>query len=174
MQSLANNQWDACYIHPMLLIKSSKFVDSFLICSVENYIILQWTDWSENRKPWIYPWNIVFSCKSALQPIQVYERLLVCNNYAMSSLIENCPLCVGSQLSRPVPHLTVIGLRPQLPHCSCDFWHFSTRPRGTQKHEVRCIAVGRPQDQQIFCELFFGSLLESPVLAVSILFRAPQ
>ena len=144
MQSLAINQWDACYIHPVLLIKSSRCVNSFLICSVENYIMLQWIGWRENRKPWIYPWNIVLSCKSALQPIQFYERLLVCNNYAMSSLIENCPLFVGSRLSRPVPHLTVIGLRPQLPHCSCDFWHFSTRPRGTQKHEVRwhCIAVG--------------------------------
>ena len=54
----------------------------------------------------------------------------------------------------------------QLPHCSCDFWHFSTRPRGTQKHEVRwhCIAVGDHKISKFSVSSFLVLCLNHPYL----------
>ena len=110
-----------------------------------------------------FPANLRFNQFKSTN-VYLFATITLC--HAMSSLIENSPLFVGSRLSRPVPHLTVIGLRPQLPHCSCDFWHFSTRPRGTQKHEVRwhCIAVGDHKISKFSVSSFLVLCLNHPYL----------
>ena len=57
----------------------------------------QWIGLRENRKPWIFPWNMVFSCKISLKPIHWFpdSRKLGNNNPKFDDLESLDPFSVA-------------------------------------------------------------------------------
>jgi hypothetical protein len=59
----------------------------------------------ENRKPWIFPWNMVFSCKISLKPIHWFpdSRKLGNNNPKFDDLESLDPFRCGPMSCCPSP-----------------------------------------------------------------------